>query len=210
VTGYDDDALFSPNFVNGHDNAKIKGVTEYGEIETLFIFGEKTAPCYTLRDGLERIKFMFELNEKEMIWDEYSAQMQKKIIDPGDEEYGALLPDEQKAFMKNLKAAAFVEWTTHGLGQAFAGRQHAEMQNPALYEIWDKIDKHTGKMNCIGHAVYYLNRKIDWPELIHQWDRVGIGDVIRAGVIERYKTMDSELLELIRQAITKLNNLDSE
>jgi len=201
VTGYDGDALITPDFVNGHDNTKIKGASEYGEIEALFLFGEKTAPRYTLRDGLERIRRMFELNESEKIWDEYTVQMRRDISDRNDEEYNALTPDEQKAFMKNLKDAAAVEWTTHGLGQAFAGRQHEEMRNPALYGIWNRMDNLTGAMNEIGFAVYFLDSKVDWSELKHFWDRNGICGMIRAGVIEQYKTMDAELLGLIQQAI---------
>jgi len=106
LTGYDGDALIAPDFVNGFDKkTKRKGAPKYGEIEALFIFGEKTAPRYTLRDGLERIKRMFELNEKEKIWDEYTAQMRKEFFDREDEEYKALPRDERKAFMKNLKDA---------------------------------------------------------------------------------------------------------
>lgn len=205
LTGYDSDVLIAPNFVNAAGKkTKLKGTPKYDEIEALFIFREKAAPRYTLKDGLERIKLVLELNENEKIWDEYTAQMHKEFFDRKDEEYKALSRDEQKAFMEDLKAAAFVEWTTHGLGQAFAGRQHEEMRNPALFEIMEKIEKHANKMNWIGHAVYYLSGKIDWSELSNCADRWGVGNVLRFGVIERYKAMDAELLELIKQAIAIL------
>jgi len=205
LTGYDGDALISPDFVNGHGGDKIKGVSEYGEIETLFIFGEKSTPRYSLRDGLERIKLMFELNENEKIWDEYTSQLWKTFFDRKDEDFNTLPPEEQKAFMKNLKDAAMVAWTTHGLGQAFAGRQHDEMRNPALFGIWDQINSLTGAMNDLGFAVGFLDGKIDWSELTHFWDRNGICKLIRAGMIEQYKAMDAELLKLITQAIEVLN-----
>ncbi|MCL2641472.1 MAG: hypothetical protein FWD53_11540 [Phycisphaerales bacterium] len=205
LTGYNGDTLVSPDHVNTFSKAKVKGVSEYGEIEWLYIFGEKITPRYTLRDGLERIKHMFELNEKEKIWDDYSAQMHKDFFDRKDEEYTALSPNDRRACMKNLKAAALIEWCTHGLGQAFAGRQHEEIRNPALFEIWGKLDKLTGRMNCIGHAVYHLDSKLNYSEINHHADRVGIGDVLRFGIIERYKAGDAELLDLIKQAIGILN-----
>jgi len=201
LIGYDGDTLVAPDYVNGHDNTKQKGVSKYGEIEAMFVFGEKTAPRHTLKDGLERIKLMFELNAREKIWDEYTAQMQKDFSDCKDDEYNALTPDEQGAFINNLKDAATAAWVIHGLGEAFAGRQHEEMRNPALLGTWEKISKITNRMNSIGFAIYFLERKIDCSELTHFWDRIGIGDMIRAGIIEQYKTMDAELLELIKQAI---------
>jgi len=68
ITGYDGDALIDPDYGNVQD--KPHNALTYDEIESLYIFGDKIAPRYTLKDGLERIWQVMEYNIKDNIWDD--------------------------------------------------------------------------------------------------------------------------------------------
>lgn len=199
IIGYDGDTLLCPDYANAQSRPS---APEYSEIETLYIIGDKGAPRYTLKDGLDRVRQMMELNAQEKIWDGYLEKAWDVIL-PSDDEFKKLSPEQQKSFMAELTAAAWMAWTSHNLGQAFASRHHDEMRNPKFAELWAKITERCNRSCEVGHAINYLNGKIDWSEL-HASLRSGLGGMLLM-MIERYKALDAELLDLVKQAIMMMD-----
>jgi len=200
IVGYDGDALLSPDYANAQNRPS---APEYGDINTLYVIGDNVVPRYTLKDGLERIKQMMDLNARENVWAGYLEKVWDKIILPPDEEFKKLSPEQQKAFMTELTTAAQLAWTSWNLGQAFASRHHDAMRNPQYTELWEKITDLCCRIVDVGHAIHYLNGKIDWTEL-HATTRSGLGSMLLM-TVERYKQLDAELLDLIKQAIVILD-----
>jgi len=73
ITGYEGDVLISSfYFTDQGNNTQEKQliVLSPNEIKTIYTFGNKTTPRFTLKDGLERIKLVIESSFKEMMWDD--------------------------------------------------------------------------------------------------------------------------------------------
>jgi len=85
ITGYDGYALLCVDYRHvvykpekGNVLAdKPEEPPAYSELDALYIFGEKTAPRYTMKDGLANIRRAMECNFNEHVWDDYLAKLSR-------------------------------------------------------------------------------------------------------------------------------------
>ena len=85
ITGYNDNTLICPDYTFAQQ--KPEGAPSYDNLSTLYIIGDKIAPLYTLKDGLERIKRVMETNIEEAVWDGYIKNIWDRIILPSGEAF---------------------------------------------------------------------------------------------------------------------------
>jgi len=136
-----------------------------------------------------------ELNEKENIWDGYHERIIHDFIQPKDEDFAKLSPNDQKAIFSEIKASAWMVMGTWDLSEACLYRIHPEMQNPAYDDILKKIvDKCYQIVGYCWSPIY----AVDNMDLLKNRQAVGM---IFLALIERFMKFDAELLDLIKQAI---------
>jgi len=206
ITGYDKDVLICPDYGLAWD--KPNGPPTYDEIVALYIFGDKIAPRYTLKDGLERIKQVMEYNVNEKFWDEYMIKMGgwgKFVSNDGLDKAS---PDEIKTRMQRMKDTLAYTWDSHPFRMTFrefCGKYYheswhrddcyKEMHNPALTELWKKVYKDCGVIVNIGHLSWRPDLlKIDPSELPDMSVKI-------CEAIVKFKKSDIKLLGYINQAI---------
>jgi hypothetical protein len=206
IIGYNGGKLICPDYKNAQNRPK--KAPEYSDIEALFIFGDKIAPRYTLMDGLERTRQMIECNINEKVWDRYIEEIQEKIIRPSDGKTTALELEAKKKVMSELKDAAWCAWSVWNFLCAFDKWPQVGIDNPILEGIsgeqrdqFDQLFKTIWGRCCesmdLGHAINYLNNKIEWQ---NNPAPAGLGMML-VMTVNKYKELDAELLDLIKQAI---------
>ena len=207
IIGYRGDKLICPDYKYAQNRPK--KAPGFGELDELFIFGDKITPRFTLMDGLERSRRMLECNINEKIWDKYIEEIQEKIILPSDGKSTELELEEKKKVMGELKEAAWCAWSVWNFLCAFDKWQSAE--NPVLEGVSDEkreqfshIFKEIWGRSCesmdLGHAITYLHKKIEWP---NNPAPGGLGMML-VMTVNKYKELDAQLLVLINQAIETL------
>jgi len=193
ITGYDGDTLLmSPTDDYFYQRARPDGAPTYDELVTLYIFGDKIAPRYTLIDGLKNIKRVREYNITEKIWDDYLAKM--KELDNVDME-------EKRIRLSRMLETIRYTMNTHGIQKAFQDihLRHEEMLAPELAPLWKNI-KSTAQY--MGHGPENLIAKINWdtirPSTFHSISKTICEAIAKA------KEADLQMFDHINQAIEML------
>jgi len=205
ITGYDGDILQTSSHADAQ-NAPTRSLV-YDDIDSLIIINNKITSRFTLVDGLKRTKQMMECNRNEKVWDKYIEEIQSKIMLP-DEIPDDLKPEEQKKVMSELTAAVWCAWTNWNYLCAFEFGTLC-IDYPILNEIpgealdrFKEIEKLVWKKCCesmdLGHFINYLNKRIEFQNAPCPWFWLGKMLVM---MVERYKELDAELLDLIEQKI---------
>jgi len=202
ITGYDGDTLISPSHDYFYKRARPDGPPVYDELLSLYIFGDKISPRYTLKDGLENILRVKEYNINEKIWDDYLAKMGGWDAFPSDDGLDKADVEEKKVRLKRMLATIRYTMNTHCVQKAFQNVhiRHEEMLDPALADLWKKIHNAAKYM---GHGPERLITNINW-DTIRPSTFKGISKKICEG-IAAVKEADLAVIEYIKQAISKIN-----
>jgi len=128
VTGYDGDALISPIYTGAQNPPA--GPPAYGDIQTLYVFGEKIPPRYGLADGLKRVRQVMEYNINEKLWDTYLDKFSS--YHPSSDSFINAVADEKKARMKRLQQSMWDVMNVHNFGEVFRHCYHDELRDPAF------------------------------------------------------------------------------
>ncbi len=191
LTGYDGDALISPDYTNAQ--RKPQGAPAYDDLETLYIIGDKVQPRYTLKDGLERIRQVIEHNLNEKLWDGYMDKM------------GWYQPDglgkadlaEKQARMQRVSDTMWHTFNSHNFAEVFRYRIIEALQDPAFDDICRQIGGPCfGYTHDLAWALIGLNERADWST--HY--ACGWGEMVEL-TLERIKQNDIQALDAIERAL---------
>jgi len=207
VTGYDADAFVSSFYYTDQSkNTQEKQVKTFlcDEIKILYILGDKTAPRYTLKDGLKRIKRVFENCFDEKIWDGGIAEINKMIVNPKDDEFGKTNPDDLKAFRNRVTKAITNQFNSHTFDVAFyhVTKIYDADRYPELLNLWEKLDACQMRIGNYAHAAGHFNGiNVSGIGLF----RTGFGKML-ISAIEDIKNIHLEMLDIIDRAIKIIEN----
>lgn len=191
LTGYDGDALISPDYTNAQ--RKPEGAPSYDELEMLILFGDKVQPRYTLKDGLARIRQVMEYNIREKLWDDYIGKMSWY---PAGGLHEADL-EEKQARMQRVSDTMWHTFNCHNFAEVFRYRTIEELQNPAFDDICKQIGGPCcGYTHDLAWALIGLNECADWST----YYACGWGEMVEL-TLERIKQNDLEALEAVKRAL---------
>ena len=146
IIGHDKNKLLEPDY-KGAQKAPKKAV-KYDELEALYIIGDKIAPRYFLKDGLERIVQVMEYNASEKLWEGYFEKIGMYTADS----FGKCGRAEKLARLKRVAETMEHTWNCHNFAEVF--RKYREdgdaslydaigdmkkLRNPAMAELFDRI-----------------------------------------------------------------------
>jgi len=137
ITGYDGDAFISSFYHTDQDNNTQEKRTitlTRDEIKTLYVIGNKTAPRFTLKDGLERIKQVINSTFNEKIWDDGIAYVSA---------FEKMSADELTEVETRVKYTFMNQFNSHIFGAALKHlpKVYDKDQFPALPDLWEKLRK---------------------------------------------------------------------
>jgi hypothetical protein len=203
ITGYDGETLMCPSDDYFYQKARPDGAPVYNELVALYIFGNKTAPRYTLKHGLENIRRVREYNINEKFWDDYLIKMGGWDAFPSDDGLDKADMEEKKVRMKRMLDTIGYTMNTHCVQKAFQDihLRHEEMLTPEFADLWKKIQTTAVYM---GHGPEGLIAKINWDTIKPQTFR-GISKKICEGIV-KVKEADIKVLNYINQAIKILED----
>ena len=207
ITGIDEDEIICPDFRCAQKSPDPAVVFE--GIDTLYIAGEKTAPNYSLIDGLKRIERVMEYCLDEDLWGEYM----KKIGTYGPDSLGEDKPEGRKERMKRLAATMWHTFNCHNFAEVFRiylGDRPVDylydcvgdvkkLGAPVLYETLSTINWRYGYTHDLAWSLIGLEECIDWND----WKSHYYGDMLEV-VIGKIKENDEAVLECVRCIMKQL------
>ena len=202
ITGYDGGALICPSDDYFYNEARPEGAPVYDELVALYIFGDKTTPRYTLKDGLENIKRVKEYNINEKIWDDYLAKMGGWEAFPSDDGLDKADMGEKKIRMERMLYTVRYTMNTHCVQKAFQDVhiRHEEMLAPSFSDLWKKIK---ASAEYMGHGPENTIARINWDTIRPASFRKISAEI--CGAIVKVQEADAKVLEYINQAIDILS-----
>ena len=121
ITGYDGDTFTSCYYHTDqgiNTQEKVTITLSSDEIKTIYTFGNKIAPRYTLKDGLERIQLVMESTFDEKIWDDGIEQVNTTFITPENDELEKMSADELDGLKKHFTETLTNQFHCHIFGSA--------------------------------------------------------------------------------------------
>jgi hypothetical protein len=204
ITGYDGDTLICPSDDYFYKRARPEAPA-YDEIVTLYIFGDKTAPRYTLRDGLENIRRVRKYNVNQKLWDEYLVKMGGWDAFPSHDGLDKADMEEKKTRLQRMADVIWHTYNTHFFRHTFRDCRHEKMLNPALSKSWEMIKKQpNGMPGGEGLALRTIG-KINW-DTIRASTFARISKKICEAIV-KITEADINVLEIIDQAIEILEDM---
>lgn len=211
VTGYDGDELICPDFTNAQ--RKPESAPSYGELDALYIVGEKIAPRYTLIDGLKRIRQVMEYNLNEKLWSGYTDKMGLYTSDS----LSKASLEEKKARMKRVADTMWHTFNCHNFAEVFrlyrdGGDASAydgvgdmkKLRAPELKGPWDRISGPChGYTHDLAWALIGLEACADWTQHAAGY----FGEMVELTLYQIAKN-DLEALDAIKKAIEVLEKIE--
>lgn len=208
ITGIDGDKIICPEF-KGAQKSSDPAVT-YDNIDTLYLIDEKSAPRYSLIDGLKRIEYVMDGCLREGIWSEYM----KKIGTYGPDSLGEDQPEGRKARMKRLADTMWYTFNCHNFAEVFrtyrGDRPMAylydavgdvnKLGDPAFCETINTISWRYGYTHDLAWSIIGLDECINWND----WKSRYYGDMLEV-ILDKLKENDQEVLNCIREMIQILS-----
>lgn len=219
ISGYDGDALLCPQYVfqswelerYGLEEGKTEQPPAYSDIDCLYIFGDKIARRYTLKDGLENIRRVMEYNRSEGIWDEYLMKLGgwgKFTSKDGLNKANSKEKEARAKLLADSSHCNMYVFCSFG-GTFFEGVNlpghylYQELFSPALSALWRKIDApQHWELIDIGHKMGLLKRKQIW-RAFNFLKVPGLSKRICAELVKA-REVDQNVLAIIKQAIAIL------
>jgi len=204
ITGYDGKKLLEPGYKGAQKPPK-KPVT-YDELEALYVIGDKTAPRYTLRDGLKRIVEVMEYNAREKLWEGYFEKIGMYTADSISE----VDTKEKQARLRRVADTMEHTWNCHNFAEVFRryGESGAEVYDgvgdmkklraPELKEILDRLGHANGYTHDLAWALVGLNETADWKRHVY---RTGYFGEMAELTLCQIKKNDEQVLEIIKQVL---------
>ena len=190
ITGYDGDALLSPSYASAQEPPPPPSL---GELDAVYLFGEKTAPRWTFLDGLKRIREVMAYNQRENLWGTYTA----KLGLYGPDGLRSADADEKRARMKRLSETMWHTFNAHNFAEVFRGRHIPELRSPALDEVCRLIGgPYYGYTHDLAWALIGLEECADWTKHAAGY----FGEMIEL-TISQIEKNDRAVLEQIGRAI---------
>jgi len=200
--GYDGETLiFCPGF-----NAPKEPEPVYDEIEALYIIGDKTEPLYSVTDGLKRILYVMEYNQKENLWSGYTEKMGLYTSD-------SLMNcniEEKKVRMNRVAETMWRTFNCHNFAEVF--RNYCDggdasvydsvgdmkrLRDPALKELWGKISGPCcGYTHDLAWALIGLDECADWSRHAAGY----FGEMVEL-TLGQISSNDDAMLETVKKAI---------
>ena len=208
IIGIDEDKIVCPDFKCAQKSPD-PAVT-YDSIETLYLIDDKSAPKYSLMDGLKRIESVMDYCLRANLWDEYM----KKIGTYGPDSLGEDKPEGRKARMKRLADTMWYTFNCHNFAEVFrtylGNRPMAylydavgdvkRLGNPAFCETIKTISWRYGYTHDLAWSLIGLDECINWND----WKSHYYGDMLEV-IIDKLKENDEAVLNCIREMIQGLS-----
>ena len=193
IIGYNGDELLEPDYKDICHNKPEKSV-EYGELETLFIVGDKIKPRYTLKDGLERIRQVMEYNKNEKIWDNWLEKFTWDNFATNND-----IEDKNA----RLKRVGDRMWNMSGwaFGNGLNNRIHEEPRNPEIDKLCKQACDSAYETFSDCFALISLAECAECKDGNHKIFNRGEIYVLVRYAIEHMKKCEEEVLGFIKQAI---------
>ncbi|MCL1909501.1 MAG: hypothetical protein FWG05_01035 [Kiritimatiellaeota bacterium] len=203
VTGYDGDDVVCSHYAVDQGENKREMKTEvftHDNFKALYIIIGKITPRYTVADGLERIKRVMENNLAEKVWDKGVGEITTTFVSSTDDEYRRMDPEVLKTLRNRIADTMINRFNNHTFSVPFFNCHEFGMRDPALAELWGKVDDCCGRIGGYDHTVprFYGD---DFSNLGPF--RTGYGRMFLSA-IEELNGMYAEILELINRAIEVL------
>lgn len=207
ITGIDGDEILCPDFRCAQKSPD--PVVTFDGIAALYIVGDKTAPVYTLTDGLKRIEHVMEYCLREDLWGGYM----KKIGTYGVDSLGEDTPEGRKKRMQRLAATMWHTFNCHNFAEVFrtwlADRPEEHLYgrvgdvprlgDPSLKEKLETISWRYGYTHDLAWSIIGLDECINWND----WKSHYYGDMLEA-ILLKLKENDEAVLECIRGLLQAL------
>jgi len=222
ITGYDGDALIGCPYhcLNPYtDPGKMEEPPEYSNLDVLYVIGNKVAPRYTLKDGLNNIRRVMECNINERVWDGYLTKLGGWDKFPSDDGLDKASPEERKARATRvtgrvgLASPNMYVYNNVSFSNAFGGCCHEKLRRRDLYkelcipvfaELWNNIgDPHEPLLTAGHHMGGFVHWNKDW--LTAAPSEVAASSAGICETITKAKEADIQLLEIINRAIAILD-----
>jgi len=207
ITGYCGDDLLCPETDYFYKQARPDGPPVYEELVCLYVFDKKTAPRYTLKNGLENIRRVREYNMNEKFWDEYLVKMGGWDAFPSDDGLDKAGADEKKNCLNRMLDTIRYTMNTHCVEKAFQDIhiRHVEMRDPAFADLWKKINS---TVKYMGHGPESHIAKINWETIKPSTFR-GVSAKICESIV-KVKEADVLVLDYINRAIKILDDKEKQ
>ncbi len=187
ITGYDEEKFISPNYSKQALNPET--------IETIYVFGNKIEPRYTLKDALKRILYYIEWNINEKIWDRHIEEINAIRGDKKE-------TDELKKVVGIIANHSFEASYTWAFAETFNKRFSDELRNPKLDEMCSKLGD-LGYNNCTySWRTLFLKEQTNWDFKYVQYYGTLIDMVVE--LIRSHQKVDLEFIEIINSMIVIL------
>jgi len=199
ITGYDGDTFISTYYFTDQKNAtqeKLTTVLSCDDIKTIYTIGNKIAPRYTLKDGLERIKQVIESTFNEKIWDDGIDQVNTMFINPTDES-GKMNEEDLAALKKRIKETITNQFHCHIFSSAIDNLSNfCDIEKyPELPALGGKLKKHIATLKKYAfNKGDVLGSKLPSPDF---------GKKVVSAITTIKKT-HLKMLEVVEQAIVLL------
>lgn len=204
ITGYDGRALICPDFTNAQHRPT--GAPSYCELDALYIICEKTAPHYTLIDGLKRIRKVMTHTIREDLWGGYTEKMGLYTADS----LSRASLDEKKARMKRVAETMWHTFNCHNFAEVFrkyrAGGDASaydaisdmkKLRSPECAALWDRIGGPLyGYTHDLAWALIGLEACADWTKHAAGY----FGEMVEL-TLSQIARNDAEVLAAIERAI---------
>ena len=210
INGYDGDALTCLLF-NAQWHRVPDSPPAYDDLDSLYIFGDKTARRYTLKDGLINIRRTMECNIRENVLNGYLTKLGGWDPFPSDDGLNKANPEERAARALRLnKTVGYIFNIVSFMGAFITdGKPHSHYLHK---ELWDldiaelansMNEQHWIIVNTGGKFGGFANR--DWLT-IDPSEIPGISTEICED-ISKIKEADMKLLDLVNQVLEILEVL---
>ena len=191
IIGYDGDELITPQYRIGKPSDGMGfpyGKLTYKDIHGLIIIGDKVTPQFTYTDIVKRNRAMVQANLDEKVWDKYLEEIERVFInqDGNGEERNVVFNEVCEAAKRHMSSWDFGE--SHKRG-------YFEITNK---EIFDKIWQNNCEGMDMGHFVTHCHEHMNVKKSDCHYIYFGKMLVL---IIERYRELDKELLDLLNQFI---------
>ena len=206
IIGYDGDELITPQYRLGKPDEGMGlpyGSLAYNDIHALYIFGDKITPQFTFVDILKRNRAMVQANLEEKVWDKYLKEIELKFIkqEGSGEDRAYVFGEIKKAAGRHMSSWDFGATHNDGLFAELHKGQFDTLTE-AAQTLYNQIYEQIWKNNCEGMDIgHFVNHCHNCMNVINGGCHFIYFGKMLISIIERYRELDTELLDLLNQLI---------